>query len=530
VSRTLFIGLDGATFTVLERLVADGAEGVVMPSLKRLMAAGTRARLRSTCNPLTPPAWVSLMTGRSPGHHGVFDFLRAEEKGAEVYFTLYDARDVRTEMIWSIASRQKRRVVALNFPITAPPRPIAGSLVPGFVPWKHLRRNVTPPAVFDRLKSIPGFEPKALAWDFELESKAMEVLDEEELERWVLYHLPREEQWFRIAEKLLAEDDPDLMAVMFDGTDKIQHQAWPFLAPDGTDGQDSEWGRRMRAACLSYFRNLDSFIGRLVALAGEGAQVFLASDHGFTGSREIVRINSFLHDRGYLAWRPDDGSAAGRRRQRSWFANLDWERTTAYCRTPSSNGITIRVADRPGAPGIAPGDYEAFRDALIADLRDLRDGHGAPVVAEIHKCEEAFPGPAMVDAPDLTLVLRDFGFMSIADVRPVVEPRPSVIGTHHPDGIFIAAGPGIAAAGEIERRRIEDVAATLLYSLGLAVPGDFEGAVPREAFTPAHLRAHPVRAGAPTQPVNGAAVPAEDIVDEEKAKIIRQLQMLGYME
>src|SRR5262245_32061280 len=110
-----------------------------MPCLRRIMEKGVRAPLMSTPNPLTPPAWVSLMTGRSPGAHGVFDFLRAEERGSDVYFTLSDSRDVRTEVIWSIASRQNRTVAALNFPITAPPRPVAGSLVPGFVPWKHLR-------------------------------------------------------------------------------------------------------------------------------------------------------------------------------------------------------------------------------------------------------------------------------------------------------------------------------------------------------------------------------------------------------
>ena len=135
--RTLFIGMDGATFTVLDDLVADREGGPVMPNLARIFADGTRCRLRSTPNPLTPPAWVSLMTGRTPGHHGVFDFIRAEEQGEDVYFTLYDSRDCRVEPIWSIAGRQGRRVAALNFPFTAPPpKDLNGFMVPGFVPWR----------------------------------------------------------------------------------------------------------------------------------------------------------------------------------------------------------------------------------------------------------------------------------------------------------------------------------------------------------------------------------------------------------
>jgi predicted AlkP superfamily phosphohydrolase/phosphomutase len=226
--RTLFIGMDGATFTVLNDLTArrDGAPPV-MPFLERIFAEGARAKLRSTPNPLTPPAWVSLMTGRSPGHHGVFDFIRAEERAEDVFFTLYDSRDCRVETIWSIASRQGLKVAALNFPFTAPPpKDLNGFMVPGFTPWRHLRRNSAPHDLYDRLKGIPDFDAKELAWDFEQEKQAMEELTHEDRENWVKYHLPRERQWFRIADHLLREEAPELMAVMFDGVDKLQHQAW----------------------------------------------------------------------------------------------------------------------------------------------------------------------------------------------------------------------------------------------------------------------------------------------------------------
>src|SRR4028119_328419 len=110
MTRTLFIGLDGATFTVLDEMTRDLPEvGVTMPFLKQFMETGARAKLLSTPNPLTPPGWVSMMmTGRTPGSHGVYDFIRAEEKGNDVYFTLSDARDIRTELIWSMISRQDR--------------------------------------------------------------------------------------------------------------------------------------------------------------------------------------------------------------------------------------------------------------------------------------------------------------------------------------------------------------------------------------------------------------------------------------
>ena len=69
--KTLLIGLDGATFSILDPLVRDG----VMPFLGRFMAQGVRGNLRSVIPPLTPPAWTSLMTGRSPGYPGDLRFF-----------------------------------------------------------------------------------------------------------------------------------------------------------------------------------------------------------------------------------------------------------------------------------------------------------------------------------------------------------------------------------------------------------------------------------------------------------------------
>lgn len=531
--RTLFIGLDGATFTVLNDLIKDkGAEGgPVMPFMASIFAKGSRAKLQSTPNPLTPPAWVSMMTGRGPGHHGVYDFIRAEERGDDVFFTLSDSRDCRVETIWSIASRQGKKVAALNFPFTAPPpKDLNGVMVPGFVPWRHLRRNSFPETLYDRLKAIPGFNVQELAWDFEQEKQSGNELSDSDREEWVSYHLPREKQWFKVAEHLMREEAPDLMAVLFDGVDKLQHQAWPYVDPAMQTAEPTAFHKRMRELSLGYFRQLDGFIEQLVKAAGPEVQVFMSSDHGFTASTEIVRINAYLAEKGYVHFRELPPGDAGQRRDNSYFAYLDWHKTIAYCRTPSCNGITIRVARNPGETGIAPSEYEAVRKRLIRDLEDLKDPEtGERIITEIHKREDVFPGAAMDSAPDLQLVLRDFGFVSVRNVLPVVEKRNYPIGTHHPDGVFFACGPGIETGKLLGKRHITDVAATLLYSLGLPVPSDFEGVVPPGMFTADHKAANPIVLGAAT--LSGKeGVQTEGMSDDEKQKIMEQLQLLGYME
>lgn len=531
-TKTLFIGMDGATFTIMDAFTdAQDGEGAVMPFLSGLYQNGVHAKLQSTPNPLTPPAWVSMMTGRTPGNHGVFDFIRTQELGNDVYFTLYDSRDCRCETIWSIVSRSGKRFAALNFPFTAPPqKELNGFMLPGFVPWRHLRRNTMPSDFFERLKSLPDFNPRELAWDFEREKQALEVLTDHDRENWVRYHLPREEQWFNIAKYLLEEENIDLMAVLFDGIDKLQHQAWQFLDPGLQNGQQDDYHRRMRALCLEYYRNLDRFIEALIHAAGPEAQVFMASDHGFTATHEIVRINAYLHQKGYLEWQPAPRTEEDQRREKSMFANLNWEKTIAYCRTPSSNGITIRVRTNPGETGIHEQDYDALRERLISDLEALRDpGTGERIIPGIFKREDVFAGPAMLEAPDLLLKLRDCGFVSIKNKLPVVEQRDQIAGTHHPDGVFFACGPGIDRGKEIEPMQIADVAAILLHSLGLKIPSDFEGRFVPDIFHPAYLAKQPVLIGQST--TGKTEMPDEmNMSDDEKSKIMDQLRMLGYME
>ena len=126
----VLIGLDGATFSVLDPMMRGG----VMPFLRDWSAGGVRAVLGSTTHPLTPIAWTTLMTGRLPGNHGVFDFVRVVSQDPQPSYVLGTSADVRTETLWAITSRNGRRVSCLNFPSMFPAPAINGFVVPGFVP------------------------------------------------------------------------------------------------------------------------------------------------------------------------------------------------------------------------------------------------------------------------------------------------------------------------------------------------------------------------------------------------------------
>ncbi len=534
MGHSILIGLDGATFTVLDALMQNGT----MPFLHELTKRGTHAPLLSTPHPLTPPAWTSLMTGRTPGNHGVFDFMWPLYQGDQMFIKLMDSRDIKCETVWSLFSRQGRRVTSLNFPVMFPPRPVNGYLISGFVSWRHLSRAVYPPQFYETLKTIPTVSRRELAMDLDQEKKSIQGLSPDEYEEWIKLHIRRERQWFEIARYLLVHDPCDITAVLFDGTDKLQHIAWPLLDPALLPRTPSVWQQTIRDLCLEYFRHIDSYLATLVELAGPEAQIFIVSDHGFCTSDEIFYVNVFLAQHGYLYWgseaKQSDGT--GRhlpQRMSGQYGLIDWKKTTAYALAPSSNGIYIRVAYESNHPGIAPEEYEGFRARLVDQLLQFRAPDGGQVVSRIMTRENAFPGTANEHAPDLTLVLRDYGFVSVLNAPTILMQRAQPVGAHHPHGVFLAVGPGIRQGYTAPLCSIVDIAPLLAYSLGLPIPSDFEGMVPVGIFIEDFLRVHPVTIGEPTRPV--AAYPSVtqtplDLTADDEAAILSRLKALGYVE
>ncbi len=533
--KTLVLGLDGACYPILDAMIANG----VMPFLGEIRKRGMSTTLMSTVNPLTPPAWTTIMTGRSPGSHGIYDFIRAEERGPSVFFALNSSRDRRTETIWEIASRQQRRVTVLNFFGMAPPRPIAGHSISGFIPHRHLKRAMWPPTLFDDLQALPDFNRRELAMDLDLEKKSIQGLPEEDYESWVGLHRRREKQWFEIARWLMTTDPSELTAIVFDGVDKVQHVFWRYLDPEiFDDDRATPQDRKVRDMCIEYYREVDGYMRGIAELSGPDTRIFIVSDHGFGPTWEVFYLNAWLAERGYVKWQDesdlDETGALTVNRLKNHVGMLDWDRTVAFCLTPSSNGVTIRRGEN-GGPGVRGDEYAKMRRKIADELLAWRDPDtGEAVVTSVITREEAYPGSLMEKAPDLLLTLRDHGFVSILNADRPLRKRSSVLGTHRPEGIFLATGPGIEPGRGTVPLALVDVAPTVLYSLGLPVPSDFEGQVAPGVFTPAFVKEQPVQTGPPTMPPDPFPERSESLQpalgEEAEVEMVERLRALGYLE
>ncbi len=540
MSRVLMIGLDGATFSLLNPLMAEG----VMPYLQQFIQAGVHADLMSTPVPLTPPAWISMVTGRSPEVHGVYDFWRQAPSSSNVLFRPYDYRDICCETLWSIIGRQGKRVTSLNFYGMAPAAPVEGYLVAGFTTWKHFRNATYPASLFETMKTLPSLDYRKLGMDIKEEKRAILGLEEEAYERWLQMHHERDEAWTTLVCHLMDTDPTDLTAIVFDGPDKLQHLFWRYLDPTLFKQYYKPGDDRVRELCLAYYRQLDQAIETIIAKAGPEAHVIFTSDHGFGATTEVVHINEWLAEQGFLKWSDTaEGEEPGQlapdriKDNRSLF---DWEKTQAFCMTASSNGIFLKTED--------PDEKAAICQTLKQRLLDYRNPEdGGQIFINVFINEAKIKGKASVEgSPDLTFNLRDGGFASIMRCPQVVLQRPVPEGTHRPNGIFIAGGPLIKQAEEpLQPLEILDIAPTLLYLLGLPIPVDLEGRVPTEILNPEALQAQPVRYKGKTQtPLvqdpgtngtngsssNGSASDEDDSSEAQREALVAQLQLLGYLE
>jgi predicted AlkP superfamily phosphohydrolase/phosphomutase len=112
--RALFLGFDALVLNTFERFLGEG----VLPNFERLLAMGSKSRIRSVIPAQTPTNWTTLATGATPGTHGIVQWGShipgepLEEYHREDAFT---SGLCRAEYLWETAARHGMTSVVFNY-------------------------------------------------------------------------------------------------------------------------------------------------------------------------------------------------------------------------------------------------------------------------------------------------------------------------------------------------------------------------------------------------------------------------------
>ncbi len=478
--KLVILGLDGADWKILEPLINAG----FLPNFRRVMEAGSHARLRSTVPALTPPSWTTIFTGVNPGKHGIFDFFT--RKGGVKTPTM--STDNIAPYLWE--QMPDGKFISFNVPFTYPPRKcpncvtVAGFGTPSAESefthpsgLKHEILEIAPQYGFD----IIGEDEKHFfgrkSGDADTSRKALIDVIHASLRNTI-----------GVARYLLEKKEWDAAFLVFQESDWIQHHFMHhfFKATDKSATQVAE-----------VYREYDAFLGYLL---DKQYNVLIVSDHGFMEVKKIFFPDVYLKEKGLLKikepllkrffravgiskdliismvplWlykplRHSQMVSVIARNTLPWRDagdDIDLQETAAYLVSQGAGGVVLR---------------DPASSAEIAELlRNSTDESGRKAIKSVLRREDVYSGPALKDAPHLFAIAAE-GFRFKERVGPVrskeINPDSEQNGAHCEFGIFLSCGPDFRKNGRMPDLSVMDITPTVLAYFGYSLPAQMDGTI-----------------------------------------------------
>ncbi|MFA9480424.1 alkaline phosphatase family protein [Phycisphaerales bacterium AB-hyl4] len=284
-SRVLLVGWDAADWQIIRPLIDQGR----MPTLARLIQAGTSGNLATIRPILSPMLWNSIATGKRADKHGIHGFAEPTPDGQGVRPVTSTSR--RCKAIWNILSQHDLSSIVVNWFASYPAEPIRGAVVSD----RYAAASGIPPA---QRNMLPGtFHPADLAEDLERLIVTPDMLDVATLTSFIpraaMIDQTKDDRLAKLARliaqmttvhasacRLMSSREWDFAAVYYEGIDQFGHVFMPYRAPrmDGVSEQDALIYGEVIDRCYQLH---DMMLATLLHHAGEDTLVMLVSDHGF---------------------------------------------------------------------------------------------------------------------------------------------------------------------------------------------------------------------------------------------------------
>jgi tetratricopeptide (TPR) repeat protein len=278
--RVLFIGWDGADWSILRRLLGDGR----MPHLASLLEKGTSIELASPRPHETSVVWTTLATGKRPHEHGVLHAKCPAPDGAGTDDVQRSSR--LTAAIWNILGRANLRSHVVGWPVTYPAESASGICVSDRFAVPRLYANhhgrgqqvaVSPPSSEPQLRArrVAPSQVEELTLSQLMPRQATGLPKREQLEGVCRTLLAESSTLFRALRWCLDDSPWDFAACVFPGI-KIGHELASWLS--GGSAGNAEIGRDVCERCYEHH---DLLLGQILPLAGEKCHIIAVSPCGY---------------------------------------------------------------------------------------------------------------------------------------------------------------------------------------------------------------------------------------------------------
>lgn len=501
----MLIGIDGLNLELLNPLVLHES----LRNFQRIMTQGSYGTFDAILPIQSATSWTSMMTGKNPGKHGIWDFF--DSHNYQCNRRIIDKSNVKSRTIWQYLDLFNLKSVIVNLPVTFPPAPLNGVMVSGML---------TPPQQICTYPCHLHKKLKAAGYKIDLFNEQFET---------PLTYYEQAVQIMTIRQQvfrgILQDIDWDFATIDFSSISRFLHKFW-----------------NEKALIDNLFLKLDELLGSIIDEFDDGLTTFIVvSDHGYKSVEKKFFVNEWLWEAGYLSrhistkeatipdfWsRQFEHNGSGKTLARilaetkitkdniskflpDFFIELlkqvspdsllkafprenlliDWSDTRAYFPSESSQGIRINLKGREPFGIVNPGfEYERLRDDIIRELYRLRDPLTFNnVIDVVYRREELYHGDCLNLAPDIFFVPRNYDYALKSSKRTSrsfignAKDLYPVDSIHSPDGLFMIYGPDIKQGATINHIDRYDIAPTVLDFLGLPLPKDFDGKVLRQVL------------------------------------------------
>lgn len=487
--KTMLLGLDGATWKIIQDLIRKG----YLPAFKGLLEKGVQAVLKSTIPPVTGAAWFAVATGLNPGKTGVIDFLKLDN---ELTLRPVNSSDYRGKAVWDLIGVEGYKVCVIDYPMLYPAYPVNGFMLSS---WGR-KLSAWPLNLLNEVKDI--VESYDIFVNYHLEKYNDTDLFFEDLDRAV-------EKKLKVSLHLLKTKRWDFFVDVVSFTDWLQHRLWHYIDPQHPLHPQGDEARRIYERFAGYWQLLDDYLRQVMEMVDH---LFIISDHGFGPQWGVFNLGKWLEAKGFLAQRRrslKEGILTRLLHAVSKFRPLidilpekvylkgQRKFTELSCPLPlidleSSEAIVLGHTIPFGAVYVNPRFKNRVDDILTKiekELRRISDDLGKDLRVTVFKLKDIYRGANSNKLPDLILTINDWSCVIVKDFRKdfiylegTYSPRHT--GSHRIDGVFVAYGGDIRQGVKMNETSIFDVAPTILHLFGLPIPSTMDGGVLTEIFKP----------------------------------------------